>query len=61
MPTDPKATVRVLKQVDRDLMTVRELVRAAIKSDGKDIAVADINTRLKAAATTFASIGTAGA
>lgn len=53
---DNKAAVRALKQVDRDLMTVRELLRAGIQSGGEAIATADISTRIKAALTTFETI-----
>lgn len=51
-----KAIVRTLKQVDRDLQTVRELLRAGIQSGGEDVATADISTRIKAALTTFETI-----
>lgn len=46
---DTDQTVRTLKQVDRDLMTARELVRAAIKTEGKTVATAVIVSRLEAA------------
>lgn len=59
--TDNKALIRALKQVDRDLMTVRELLRAGIQSGGDRLHTGDILARLKAATTTFDTITKAGA
>lgn len=43
------ATVRALKQLDRDLMTARELVRAAIRTGGETVVWPLIEGRIKAA------------
>jgi hypothetical protein len=58
MPNEPttdanKTLVRALKQIDRDLVTARELIRGAIATSGQTVMITPIADRLKAALSAF--------